>query len=167
MNLKLSGWASIAEVLLSATAFLALVGAIFQILSERWTARAELTYNYTERFANSTLLPYHQKTANLFRLDDGSGDERYADFQNWKYEDQLAALLVPNLFEELAGMYGYGLVDKKITKEFFGDTALGIWQSGYWFVERSRRTNPRYYEQWELMLEDMGLLPGNSALAGP
>ncbi len=160
--LKLADWASISEILLAAIALLALGGAALQIFAERSTTRETLTYNYTERFATPALLAYHQMTEDLFRLEGASGDQRYEVFQGWKYEDQLAALLVPNLFEELAGMYNQGLLHKKITKEFFGLTALDVWNRGSWFIDRSRQSTPEYYEQWELMLINMRLLlPGS------
>ena len=162
MYLKLADWASIAEIVLAVIAVLALIGAVAQVAVARSVSRETLTYNYTERFATPEFLSFHQKTADLFALEGASADGRYAVFQGWKYEDQLAALLVPNLFEELAGMYNQGLLHKGITKDFFGLTALDVWNRGSWFIERSRKSNPRYYEQWELMLRDMDLPPAIS-----
>ncbi len=159
MDLHLTDWAAIAQIVLAVTALLALVGAAIQIKVARSASREALTYNYTQRFATPELLPFHERTDKLFRLDGVSAKKSYKRFQRWDYEDKLAALLVPNLFEELAGMYNQGLLHKGITKDFFGATALDVWKRGYWFIDLSRKSNPKYYEQWQLMLEAMNLLP--------
>jgi hypothetical protein len=159
LDLNLAGWAAVSQVALAVTAFFALLGAAMQVRATRSASREVLTYNYTQRFAKPDLLPYHQKTAELFRRDGTSAEKQYRHFQKWKYEEQLAALLIPNLFEELAGMYNQGLLHRRISKEFFGYTSLELWERGHWFIELSRRSNPKYYEQWELMLQDMSLLP--------
>jgi len=158
LDLRLADWGEIAQIALAITAVLAFVGAIVQIRLARSASRQVLTYNYTDRFANPELLPYHQKTIDLFNLGGADADQRYEAFLGWRNEDQLAALLVPNLFEELAGMYNQGLLHKGITKDFFGQTAVDLWNIASWFIERSQQSNERYYVQWQRMLEDMDLL---------
>jgi hypothetical protein len=158
-DLKLADWASIAEMALAVIALLALVVAVVQILTARSAARQALTYNYTNRFSSPELLRYHQKTGELFAPSDDDADERYRQFLELSRADQLAALVIPNLLEELAGMYNHGLLDKKIAKDFFGEIARDLWEHGFWLIERWRQTDPSYYEQWGLMLAKMKLLP--------
>jgi hypothetical protein len=158
-DLKLDDWASIAQVALALAALFALIVAVAQILTARSATRQTLTYNYTQRFSSPELLRYHEKTAELFAPSNDGADERYNRFLGLGRADQLAALVVPNLLEELAGMYNHKLLDKKIAKDFFGDTAKDIWVGGSWLIDRWRQTDPKYFEQWELMLEDMGMLP--------
>jgi len=158
-DLSLSGWSAISTFVLAITTALALVGVAVQIRLARATTKQTLTYNYTERFAKPELLPFHQKTRSLFNLGGATADERFETFANWSTEDQLGALLVPNLFEELAGMYNQGLLHRRITKEYFGRTAHAFWDEGEWFILALRASYPRYYEQWERMLRDMGFLP--------
>jgi len=155
--LTLADWSAIAQIVLAATALSALVVGVAQIVVTRSSSRQELTYNYTHRFSSPELLPYHEKTGELFKPAHIGADERYQDFLSMGRADQLAALVVPNLFEEMGGMYNQGLLDKRITKEFFGDAAKEVWNSGSWLIERWRATDPTYFEQWQLMLEDMGL----------
>jgi hypothetical protein len=161
--LKLADWADISQVALVVIAAWALLGAILQVLQARSAVRETLTYNFTHRFSHPELLPYHQITDDLFSFEAAgkSADEMWSEFLDWKTEDQLAALLILNLFEELGGMYNEGRLHKRIAKEFFGLTARDFWDRGWWFISRYRESNPAYYRQWQLMLEGMGLLsPG-------
>ncbi len=157
-TLSLADWSAIAQIVLAATALSALVVGVAQIIVTRSSSRQELTYNYTHRFSSPELLQYHEKTGELFKPVDTAAGKRYREFLAMGRADKLAALVVPNLFEELAGMYNQGLLDKAITKEYFGDAAREVWESGSWLIERWRKTDPTYFKQWQLMLEDMGLL---------
>jgi hypothetical protein len=159
-HLKLADWAAISQLALVGIAALALIGAAVQISKARSAGRETLTYNFTQRFSHPEFLPYHQKTSDLFDLE-GQGktaDEQWAAFHSWRVEDRIAALLLPNLIEELAGMYNEGLLHKQITKDFFGYTALDFWRLGWWFTSRSRSSHRNYYIQWQMMLEAMELL---------
>lgn len=169
LDLQLADWAAIAQIVLGVTALAALVVAIVQIAQARSNSRQILTYNYTQRFSSPELLPFHQITGELLAKTEASEEERYREFTARSREDQLAALLIPNLIEELAGMYNHGLVDKKIAKEFFGEIAREVWINGAWLIERWRATDPAYYKQWQEMLEAMGLLenPAQRAATPP
>jgi hypothetical protein len=135
-TLNLANWASIAQIALALTALLALVVAAIQIVTARSVGRQTLTYNYTHRFSSPELLRYHEKTGELFAPSEDRAEERYRKFLALGRADQLAALVIPNLLEELAGMYNHGLLDKRIAKDFFGETARDIWVGGSWLVER-------------------------------
>jgi hypothetical protein len=154
--LHLEDLAAISQVVLAAIAALALIGAIVQVLLTRSTTRQTLTYNYSNRFADPALIPFRKKTNELFALADTTQDEKWDMYKKWPLEDRIAALVLPNLIEELAGMYNNCLLNRKITKEFFGYTANDLWSHGWWFIDRSRRTYDGYYSQWEEMLKDMG-----------
>jgi len=131
-----------------------------QVLQARSAVRETLTYNFTHRFSHPDFLLYHQRTSDLFNLaaQGKSAEERWMEFNTWKVEDQMAALLLPNLFEEMGGMYNEGLLHKRIAKEFFGHTARDFWDVGWWLISRYRKSDPTYYRQWQSMLEDMELL---------
>lgn len=165
-DLKLADWAAIAEMGLALIALLALIVAVVQILTARSAARQTLTYNYTHRFASPELLDYHRRTGELLAPSDEGAEERHSRFLELDRADQLAALVIPNLLEELGGMYNHGLLDKKIAKDFFGEIARDIWVRGSWLIERQRRDDPSYYEQWKLMLEKMALLPSSDDPTG-
>jgi len=167
--LKLADWADISQVALVVIAALALLGAVLQVRQARSAVRETLTYNFTSRFSHPELLPYHQKTADLFGLgaQGKSVDEAWREFTTWEAGDQIASLLLLNLFEELGGMYNEGLLHKRIAKEFFGHTARDFWDRGWWFISRYRKSNPAYYRQWERMLEDMDLLAAGELEQAP
>ncbi len=157
--MRLDGAAQVAQIVLAASALVAVMVATAQVLSARSATKQTLTYNYMERFNSPELLPFHQKTADLFRsrtpADEG---ERYADFLKWDQKDKLAVLVVPNFFEEVAGMYNHGLLDRNVAKVYFGELGQDLWASGSWLIERWRKTDAGYFEEWEKMLRDMGYL---------
>ncbi len=157
--LHLDQWAAIAQLVLACTAVAALLGAFLQLRDSRSTTRQTLTYNFTARFSSPELLPYNQMTRDLFELGDSSEDEGYERYLKRSFEDQLAVLIVPNLIEELAGMYNQGLLHKGIAKDYFGFTARELWNEGWWFIKRFRESDENFYAQWLLMLEDMELKP--------
>jgi hypothetical protein len=158
-NPNLANWADIAQIVLAAIAALALAGAAAQILLARAATRQTLTYNYTERFANPEMRSYIRSTQELFALGDKTADEKWREFKSWPGERRLEALVLPNLLEEMAGMYNRRILHRQATKDFFGYTALRLWTSGEWLVKRMREeSNPNYYIQWEQMLKSMKLL---------
>jgi hypothetical protein len=158
IDLDLADWAALAQIALALAALAALAVAIAQILSARSAGRQTLTYNYTQRFSSPELLTYHELTGELFAPNEADANARYEEFTKKGRGDQLAALVVPNLIEELAGMYNHGQLDKRIAEEFFGELARDIWTNGSWLIERWRKTDPAYFQQWETMLKDMGLI---------
>lgn len=159
-GLKLEDWADISQIVVAVIAALALLGAVVQIMQARSAARETLTYNFTHRFSHPEFLPYHQKTNDLFDFEEGEGtaNQQWDLYESWSVEEKVAALLVPNLIEEMAGMYNKDLLQKQIARDFFGYSALTFWRAGWWFIKRSRESNPEYYRQWQTMLEDMNLL---------
>jgi len=154
----LDGWASISQLVVTGVAVFALIGAIVQTIITRSAHRQALTYNYTARFSDPERIKHYAKTSELFDLDGTDADTRWAEYESWSIEEQLDALVFPNLFEELAGMYNRGLIDKKIAKEFFGTPASAVWENAAWFVGRIRKSDASYYTQWETMLRKMDLL---------
>jgi hypothetical protein len=157
--LSLDQWAAIAQLVLAAIALAALVGAFIQLRDSRSTTRQTLTYNFTARFSSPELLQYNQMTRDLFQLGNCTEDEGYERYLNRSFEDQLAVLIVPNLIEELAGMYNQGLLHRGIAKDYFGFTAQELWNEGWWFIKRFREADENFYAQWLLMLEDMEMTP--------
>ena len=160
IDLHLSQWAAISQIALALIAFGALIGAIAQIRAARSGSRVAITYNYTERF--SAITSQHLTAAyNLFDLGSETADEKFTAFLQWDPPKQLDALMIPNLIEEIAGMYNHKLLHKEITADFFGVLAQDMWELGAWFIERYRThaNDLNFYSQWELMLVDLGRAP--------
>jgi hypothetical protein len=156
-HLKLADWAAISEIALAVFAFAALVGAVIQIRTARTSSRVEITYNYTERFSNLArdhLASFYE----LAHLPGASSGERLGAFLDWESKAQYDALTVPNLIEEIAGMYNRGLLHNKIIEDFFGVLACDLWKSSAWFIAEYRdHTSDRdFYRQWEKMLKRIG-----------
>ena len=143
--------------MLAVAAVLALGGAIGQTLSARSATRASITFGFTTRFSNPELLPYIRKTIEVFKSE-GSPEAMFAAYGEMDYAEQLATMVVPNLMEELAGLYNRGLLDKKITRDFFGDLARNLWVSGSWLFGPWREEDSAYFAQWLLMLKRMKLV---------
>jgi hypothetical protein len=157
-DLHLADWASIAQIVLAITAVLALAGAIWQTHASGSATRASITFGFTTRFSSPEFLPYIGKTMELVKPSKDSAEVRFAAFHEMDREEQLAALVVPNLIEELAGMYNRGLLNKKITKDYFGDFARDLWVSGSWLFGSWREKDQEFFAQWYLMLKRMKLV---------
>lgn len=157
VDLNLAAWAAIAQIVLALTALGALIGAVIQIHAAKTASQVAITYNYTERFSETTR-KHLTDAYGLFVLGGETADERFEDFLEWEPPRQLDALVVPNLIEEIAGMHNNNLLHKPIARDFFGVLASEMWQLGSWFIGRyrSHTEDKNFYRQWELMLIDIG-----------
>lgn len=158
IDLKLADWAAIAQIALALLALGALVGAIVQIYAARVASRVAITYNYTERFSEVTR-KHLMDAYGLFLLgSDTAEEQRFKEFLDWEAPKQLDALVVPNLIEEIAGVYNHNLLHKSIAEDFFGVLAADMWQLGSWFISRYREHagDTNFYKQWEVMLIRIG-----------
>lgn len=157
IDLKLAAWASIAQVALAVLALGALVGAIVQIRAARAASQVAITYNYTERFSEVTR-KHLADAYQLLLLGGEAPEDRFLAFLAWDSPKQLDALVVPNLIEEIAGMYNQGLLHRPIAEDFFGILAADMWQIGSWFITRYRdhADDQNFYRQWEKMLRRIG-----------
>lgn len=155
--MSLANWADIAQIVLALAALGALIGAIVQIHAAKTASRVAITYNCTERFSETTR-KHLTDAYDLFVLGGETAEDRFKDFLEWEPPRQLDALLVPNLIEEIAGMYNHDLLHKLIAKDFFGVLASDMWQLGSWFINlyRDHTEDVNFYRQWELMLIDIG-----------
>jgi hypothetical protein len=86
-----------------------------------------------------------------------------SDFRDMSIVERLEVLVVPNLCEELGGVYKHGMVEKGVTKTAFGHTAKVLWDEFGWLIESARREDPDYYRDWQNMLIDMGYLSAEAA----
>ena len=156
-HLKLTDWAAVAQIALAIIALAALIAGIAQLKAARTSSRVEITYNYTERF--STLARDHLAAFYDLALIPGkTPSERLSTFLSWETDKQLDSLVVPNLIEEIAGMYNKNLLHKAIIREFFGVLACDLWQKNAWFIVEYRRhtDDQAFYRQWEKMLKSIG-----------
>jgi hypothetical protein len=166
--MNLASWADIAQILLAITALGALFGAIAQIHAAKTASRVAITYNYTERFSETTR-QHLTEAYDLFVLGGETAEDRFKDFLSWDPPRQLDALLVPNLIEEIAGVYNHNLLHKPIAKDFFGMLSSDMWQLGFWFIDLYRRhtEDANFYRQWELMLIGIGRAEEAGIVSGP
>ncbi|HKF84060.1 MAG TPA: hypothetical protein VKB23_13990 [Solirubrobacterales bacterium] len=157
IDLKLADWAAIAQIALAVLALGALVGAMVQIRAARSTSQVAITYNYTERFSEVTR-KHLADAYGLLLLGGEAPEDRFLAFLDWDPLKQLDALVVPNLIEEIAGMYNHGLLHRAIAEDFFGVLAAEMWQTGSWFITRYRdhADDRDFYCQWEKMLRGIG-----------
>lgn len=80
-DLHLSAWAAIAQIALALIAIGALAGAVIQIRGARTASQVAITYNYTERFSETT--SKHLSAAyGLFDLGNKTADEKFHAFLN-------------------------------------------------------------------------------------
>jgi hypothetical protein len=126
-----------------------------------------LAYNYFARYESPDLFACRAATRAFFVLpkSDDQGEEeslqreaieeRLEAMRGYAFPDLLSIFLIPNFFEELAGMYNRGLIDREVTKHYLGAVSLAVWNDLYWFVGRERQKNPNTYIEWLEMLRDV------------
>jgi hypothetical protein len=160
VDLSLDGAADIAQIALAGLALLALAGAVWQTSSVRKSAREAITYNYFVRFR---ALETGHALATLLEINSGSDEERRKRFRDMSVAERLEVLVVPNLCEELGGVYKHGMVERGAVKTAFGHTVKVLWDECRWLIESVRREDSGYYRDWQNMLIDMGYLPAETS----
>jgi hypothetical protein len=167
IDLNLAGWADVAHIVIAVVALPALIATYLQVRSSREASKGDrektqvsLTYQYSERLP-ALIIDHMRDTKKLDRID--NPDKKYAVFSRWPSDKYLRALAVPNLIEEIAGMFNLGLLHKPLATDFFGGAARDLWDEWLWFIERLRASekDADYYVQWELMLQQLGYLHKN------
>jgi hypothetical protein len=138
-------WAQIAT---AGVALLAVIVAIASILSVRSANRVTRALQYFERWSDTETLPFVTRTSQFLTVTTGEEDARWRAWKSMEYEDRLAVLVFINFWEELAFLYNRRLVDRYVIREYLGGLLVFYWEEGSWFIERSRRDDPRDLEQW-------------------
>ncbi len=128
---------------------------MWQTFLVRKSARQALTYNYFVRFA---AVETRHSLVMLLTLNEGSDEERRERFRDLTLEERAEVLVIPNMCEELGGVYKHDMVEKGVAKTTFGHTAWMLWKEFEWLIEAARREDPGYYRDWQDMLIDMGYL---------
>ena len=149
---------AVGEALTALIAFLALIGAVYQLRQTHKTTLETRAHQYLQRYDEPQLLPYIAKAHAVFK--DGEKGEPSTLIARWEamsFSEQLDALLFLNFWEELAGMYNRKLVDRTIIDEWFGDAALDYWRMVEWLALYQREQLPEndIYNEWEMMCADI------------
>jgi hypothetical protein len=141
--------------------------------AQRQAGREQLAYRYFERLMHPDMIPFTQRWVALSKIrtaDPDTGwkipflqrhlslsklspedpDTKWKSWRESPLEDRLMTLVVPNLLEELAGMYHRGLVDQAVTKDFLAGLIVAWWEQGEWFIRRCRVDgSDEVFAQWE------------------
>jgi hypothetical protein len=146
-----------AEIATACIAFLALGGAIIQLLAARRSTRRRNAFGYFERYNSPSALPY---IAEMIRLLSKSTPDRDDDarWDAWKAEtlpNRLDSLVFINFWEEMGGLYNRRLVDRTVIRMYFGAALVELWEKGAWFIGRSEGEDPRAFEEWRRMVVNM------------
>ena len=140
-------------------AFVALGGALLQLLFTRRTTRETRAHEYLQRYDDPKLHPYIEKAHKFIGPREVSDDILVAEWDAMSFKDRLDAAVFPNFWEEMAGMYNRKLVDRDIIDAYFGDAAIAYWGRAKWLAEHMRATDdshvnpddPGVYQEWETM----------------
>jgi hypothetical protein len=114
--------------------------------------RQELAYRYFERLMDPRMVKYINRWMDLATLkDDESADKKYEEWRRSSYKARMTSLVVPNFFEELAGMYLREVADCDVIRSFLADAAVNSFTRGRWLIhrERERLANDRLFDMWE------------------
>lgn len=134
----------------------AFIGVAWQVRDNRAHTRRELSYSYYERWSSAEMLTCRATAGELIGLRDSSEDQRWRSWHDpsvWPLERRLRALVVFSFFEELAGQYNRGALDKVAAAEYLGPQAIAMWKQSAWFIGRYRMTNANFCIEWKRMID--------------
>lgn len=152
----------VAQLVTSGTAVAALGAAIWQVRSSRLQARDETTHAYITKLSEVEFVKQLARSMDHLRDDGASPEtlfERWKAFQELSHERQLDVAAPFNAFESIAGLYNLGQLNREIVERQIGSTAKVVFDRIRWWVEHTRDKNPRYFCEWETMLEDFERRP--------
>lgn len=129
---------AIAESATAAAAFLALVGAGLQLAQNRRQARATRAHQYLERWGDPHEIALNAKLIDFIEAEPHAQAARRAHWNALSREDRLEILHGLNFWEEMAGMYRRGLLNRKIVRDYFGGPAISYWRWSIWFISYQR-----------------------------
>ena len=121
--------------------------------AEALTARA---HRYLERYGNPDELP---QIAAFHAFMNVAPDKEAGQLRRWRAMGVLSRLKILrflNFWEELAGMYNRGLVDRDLVQEYFGAPALYYLKMSHWFIRYEQKREPDALSQFQQMCKDIG-----------
>jgi hypothetical protein len=141
---------------------MAAVGAFKGITQNRVQDRQTRAHRYLERFNSPSELVSRTRLHDFYMSGppDTPGTQgarrrwerrRIAAWERMSHADKLSTVHGLNFWEELAGMYNRGLVDRPIVADYFGTAALSVWEGTQWFISYMRKGQPSAWEQLEEM----------------
>jgi hypothetical protein len=152
-SISAAGSPNWAEIATACIAFLALVGAVAQLLAARRSTHRRNAFGYFERYSNPTALPYIAQMIQLLSRStpDEDDDTRWHAWKDRELPERLSSLVFVNFWEELGGLYNRRLVDRNVVRTYFGPTLVEFWNEGEWFIKRYQEEDRRVFEEWERM----------------
>lgn len=152
-------WTEVSALALLTTAgvaLLALLGAVAQLIQNRRHERTRLAHRYLERYSRPDEIPLVAKFFEFVKIEPAARGAKLAEWEaGMSVEQRLVILHGLNFWEELAGMYLRGLIDRKVVRQYFGDSALTYWDWSEWFIDHERRQSPgiEMMNQFEAMCD--------------
>jgi hypothetical protein len=152
-------WTEVSALALAATAgvaVLALLGAVAQLIQNHRHERTRLAHRYLERYGSPDEIPLVAKFFEFVKVEPAARGMRLAEWEKtMSVKQRLEILHGLNFWEELAGMYLRGLIDRKVVRQYFGDSALTYWDWSEWFIDHQRRLSPgiELMNQFEAMCD--------------
>jgi len=122
---------------------------------QRRDCRNRVDY-YQERLTSAEFRPLVADAVRLFGTPHAQRAAAFADWSGGDLERQLDTLAFLNFFEEVAGQYRAGLLDRAAARRIIVPTATRYWESGGWFIDELRRNQPRAFSEWAEMVRDVG-----------
>jgi hypothetical protein len=150
IDLTLHQWADIAQYAIAIAAYLALLGALTQILLSRADARRTRAYEYSDRFNK----PSMRRRAARYREYFEDKPHSYKDFKKEKRVKRNELMLLPNVIEEVAALYHRKLIDRDVAAETLGPYVENLWEASLPFVSALRAERPGTFCDWEEMQRD-------------
>jgi hypothetical protein len=125
-----------------------------QRAEERAEALTTRAHRYLERYGDPAELPHIVAFHAFMKIEPGREAAQLTRWRRMGLLNRLKILRFLNFWEELAGMYNRGLVDKGVVRDYFAAPALYYWKMSSWFIRYEQDRDPDAMSQFRLMCEE-------------
>jgi hypothetical protein len=141
--------ANLAQVVLAGAAVLALIGALVQIRVTRAIAKRQLAYEYLHRFNSLEILKLREELREFWK------QAEWDTFKALTHQERGRLLIVPNLIEELGGIYNRRRLDRDVAALALGVMVEVVWNECQGLIKGCRADRGEWiYREWDDMRTD-------------
>lgn len=112
---------------------------------------------YLARLTATDFRPAVADAVDLFAVAPAERERAWRAWNARSTDEKLKTLAFLNFFEEVAGQYQDGLLDREAARHVIAPTAVRYWEAGDWFIARLKERQPSAFSQWEAMVREIRL----------
>jgi hypothetical protein len=112
---------------------------------------------YLARLNHVEFLPLVAEAIDLLRTPLAGRDAAVRHLVSGETVKSLRTGAFLNFFEEVAGQYNAGMLDKQAARRELVPMAVHYWTLGEWFIHNAQARQPTAFNQWQKMVNEVAL----------